>query len=308
VNIYFDIPKEVLNRLFKVLARTQVCRGKSIEIFPRTYMREVDCDDLADVVISLRSFILWVELSRWQWDCIFASISTVSECSLELNALGIDRPALEDPLQLNCFIEITDAWSHLLAPAVCRLHTVKLSYALMTAEQIDEIMSMIVKTEQQDLKLHTLYLQLICIYYYESDFDDEDEVERPVINPDLLAKGICKLHTVYLGGTELTRDQTCTLMATVANTTELRLHKIDLRVVNLSSVPVSILAKAVCRLHTVNLLDTNLSVSQVTALLTEIVKNTGIRLQKLTVDEELIMEVDQNLVVKAKLIVDIHVK
>jgi len=81
---------------------------------------------------------------------------------------------------------------------------------------------------------------------------------------DLLAKAVCRLQSVNLGFTGLTSQQLAAMLE--ASLLSNSLEKVELERVNLSRVPASLLAKAICRLQTVNLGYTRLTGQQSTKI------------------------------------------
>ena len=120
-------------------------------------------------------------------------------------------------------------------------------------------------------------------------------------DPDILATAMCRLYSVVLKGTHLTVKQTIALTAMIGESHDLKLHTINLSGNNLSQVPGHTLARAVCRLQTVVLKDTQLSNDQVTTVLTFISSTTDLKLTKLTFSTNLLskIEIDKDILKKA---------
>jgi len=101
---------------------------------------------------------------------------------------------------------------------------------------------------------------------------DFSRVNMSGVSADKLARAVSHLHTVNLGGTNLTTDQCVKVLeASISSTT---LVNVNLVYVNLSGVPSEILARAVSRLHTVNLGLTNLTTDQCVKLLEASISST----------------------------------
>ena len=111
-------------------------------------------------------------------------------------------------------------------------------------------------------------------------------------DPDTLATEVYRLHSVVLKGTHLTVKQTIALTAMIGKSPDLKLHTINLSGNNLSQVPGHTLARAVCRLQTVVLKDTQLSNDQVTTVLTFISSTTDLKLTKLTFSTNLLSKIE----------------
>ena len=118
-------------------------------------------------------------------------------------------------------------------------------------------------------------------------------------DPDTLATAMCRLHSVVLKGTHLTDKQTKALIAMIGKSPDLKLHTINLSGNDLSKVPGHTLARAVCRLQTVVLKDTQLSIDQVNTILTFISSMTDLKLTNLTFSLKLLSKIDKDMLQKA---------
>ena len=163
--------------------------------------------------------------------------------------------------------------------ALLRLESVSLWGNCLTGEQISQLFLAITETSQ--LRLRKLNIS-------------GNDVSR--VEADLLARFMVRLEEVFLLNTRLTSQQTELLLARIVSPS-LQSGQSPLRALyigdnNLASVSASLLARAVVRLQTVSLDDTNLSSEQVTALLRFISQSEECKLRNL---DMLGMGIDINL-------------
>ena len=163
--------------------------------------------------------------------------------------------------------------------ALLRLESVSLWGNCLTGEQISQLFLAITETSQ--LRLRKLNIS-------------GNDVSR--VEADLLAMSMVRLEEVFLLNTRLTSQQTELLLARIVSPS-LQSGQSPLKALyigdnSLSSVSASLLARAVVRLQTVSLDDTNLRSEQVTALLRFISQSEECKLRNL---DMLGMGVDINL-------------
>ena len=163
--------------------------------------------------------------------------------------------------------------------ALLRLESVSLWGNCLTGEQISQLFLAITETSQ--LRLRKLNIS-------------GNDVSR--VEADLLARSVVRLEEVFLLNTRLTSQQTELLLARIVSPS-LQSGQSPLKALyigdnSLASVSASLLARAVVRLQTVSLDDTNLSGEQVTALLRFISQSEECKLRNL---DMLGMGVDINL-------------
>ena len=163
--------------------------------------------------------------------------------------------------------------------ALLRLESVSLWGNCLTGEQISQLFLAITETSQ--LRLRKLNIS-------------GNDVSR--VEADLLARSVVRLEEVFLLNTRLTSQQTELLLARIVSPS-LQSDQSPLKALyigdnNLASVSASLLARAVVRLQTVSLDDTNLRSEQVTALLRFISQSEECKLRNL---DMLGMGVDINL-------------
>ena len=163
--------------------------------------------------------------------------------------------------------------------ALLRLESVSLWGNCLTGEQISQLLLAITETSQ--LRLRKLNIS-------------GNDVSR--VEADLLARSVVRLEDIFLLNTRLTSQQTELLLARIVSPS-LQSGQSPLRALyigdnSLASVSASVLARAVVRLQTVSLDDTNLRSEQVTALLRFISQSEECKLRNL---DMLGMGVDINL-------------
>ena len=163
--------------------------------------------------------------------------------------------------------------------ALLRLKSVSLWGNCLTGEQISQLFLAITETSQ--LRLRKLNIS-------------GNDVSR--VEADLLARSMVRLEEVFLLNTRLTSQQTELLLARIVSPS-LQSGQSPLKALyigdnSLASVSDSVLARAVVRLQTVSLDDTNLRSEQVTALLRFISQSEECKLRNL---DMLGMGVDINL-------------
>ena len=152
--------------------------------------------------------------------------------------------------------------------ALLRLESVSLWGNCLTGEQISQLFLAITETSQ--LRLRKLNIS-------------GNDVSR--VEADLLARSVVRLEEIFLLNTRLTSQQAELLLARIVSPS-LQSDQSPLKALyigdnNLASVSASLLARAVVRLQTVSLDDTNLSSEQVTSLLTIIAQTSDTRLRHL---------------------------
>ena len=163
--------------------------------------------------------------------------------------------------------------------ALLRLESVSLWGNCLTGEQISQLFLAITETSQ--LRLRKLNIS-------------GNDVSR--VEADLLARSMVRLEEVFLLNTRLTSQQAELLLARIVSPS-LQSGQSPLKALyigdnSLASVSASVLARAVVRLQTVSLDDTNLRSEQVTALLRFISQSEECKLRNL---DMLGMGVDINL-------------
>ena len=163
--------------------------------------------------------------------------------------------------------------------ALLRLESVSLWGNCLTGEQISQLFLAITETSQ--LRLRKLNIS-------------GNDVSR--VEADLLARSVVRLEEIFLLNTRLTSQQTELLLARIVSPS-LQSGQSPLKALyigdnSLASVSASLLARAVVRLQTVSLDDTNLRGEQVTALLRFISQSEECKLRNL---DMLGMGVDINL-------------
>ena len=163
--------------------------------------------------------------------------------------------------------------------ALLRLESVSLWGNCLTGEQISQLFLAITETSQ--LRLRKLNIS-------------GNDVSR--VEADLLARSMVRLEEVFLLNTRLTSQQAELLLARIVSPS-LQSGQSPLKALyigdnSLSSVSASLLARAVVRLQTVSLDDTNLRSEQVTALLRFISQSEECKLRNL---DMLGMGIDINL-------------
>ena len=104
------------------------------------------------------------------------------------------------------------------------------------------------------------------------------------VSPQLLSSALVKLERVELCLCRLSRDQVRAVFTRVAECEDLTLRSLSINFSDLTSVPGSILARAVVRLKTVNLWLCRLTTEQVTTLLTTVLHSPHLTLQSLTLN------------------------
>ena len=163
--------------------------------------------------------------------------------------------------------------------ALLRLESVSLWGNCLTGEQISQLFLAITETSQ--LRLRKLNIS-------------GNDVSR--VEADLLARSVVRLDEIFLLNTRLTSQQAELLLARIVSPS-LQSGQSPLKALyigdnSLASVSASVLARAVVRLQTVSLDDTNLRSEQVTALLRFISQSEECKLRNL---DMLGMGIDINL-------------
>ena len=263
--------------LFSRLASSHSCRGKEMETWEGTDLRKVKSDDLTAVVTQLSSFShkSYSDLTATQLDCLFTSIATSNELRLMKLKLTL------------CYLYACNADN--LARALCRLHTVEFSKTYLTFDQATKLCSAI--AEAADLKLQILKIN--C-----ENFSSVPE--------DTLARVFMKLQRVHFSDVHLTSNQIIVLLSAIANSSELRLHSLGLEDCHISHVPEDTVAKAVCKLRTVDLNGTLLSKEQVTTMLNLIVTADDLPLSFLSLADNVLNLVDSDLIEQTKMKININ--
>jgi len=180
-----------------------------------------------------------------------ASLHTVNLCNTRLTTDQCVK-LLEASISSNTLVEIdlmhvnlSEVPAELLARAVTHLQTVNLSYTDLTTDQCMKVLEV-------SIAFHKLINGSANV--------DLIGVNLSRVPAELLVKAVSRLHTVNLSNTRLTTDQCIKVLeATISSN---RLVEIDLKHVNLSGVPPDLLARAVSRLHTVDLSSTRLTTDQ----------------------------------------------
>jgi len=291
---------EFVAGIFQRLAKTRVSKDKCLNIPYGTNMSKVEPTELAIVVSSLRRLEILADLSTLQWDFILSRISFVSNSKVAIHSL-VMAPCdiFNDPSEVNPF-DLTKSHSLFLASALCSLHTVRLCWCVLSHVQVKVLMSTIANTS--NLRLHTLDLSLLHIdrksdIKYPNYIEGWDEVDSRT-----LARAVCKLHTVHLSWmTDLPPEQFSILFEMIANNSNCRLHSIDLRLADFSDVPKDILARALCKLHTVDILNALVTTEQMISILTKLVEIKNPKLRYLIMSKKLQKKVEKDLLHKAKM-------
>ena len=95
---------------------------------------------------------------------------------------------------------------------------------------------------------------------------------------------MCRLHIADIRFADLTPAQVSTLMTMIADKDDLRLHTIGLPGNNIADVAEYTLARAICRLQSVDLRRTNMTPLQVGTLITTIADTADLRLKSVSLD------------------------
>ena len=100
------------------------------------------------------------------------------------------------------------------------------------------------------------------------------------VDPDTLARALCRIVNVDLIKCNLTEEQLSTVFTNISTSSDLKLRRLAIH--SLSEVPASDLASAVCRLEAIQLIETFITPIQVEALFTAIAESTELKLKCLT--------------------------
>jgi len=211
--------------------------------------------------------------SRWrlepeQWEIVFTDLD---KSLVNLESINLSKVDLE---------KVTPA---LLARVLCRLQKVDLDDACLLEEQCLEFLHCSIESTT----LHDLTLQ-----WFSTNANS--------VPPSIIGQAISRLNTVSLCGTQLTKEQfEAVLEAMLVSET---LENVDLSYNNLSQVDSELLAKAVCRMVTVDLSDTELTKVQSTAILTKMLSSSSSssnRLEEIDLDRAQLEDVPEELIAKA---------
>lgn len=176
----------------------------------------------------------------------------------------------------------------LLAPAIARLRKVDLSSTKLTKEQCKALLNKCAtSTTLKNMRLGM-------------------NNNISVVDPDTLARAVCRLDNVDICNNSLTTDQCTALLQQMVTSPTLQVVNLKLNL--LSDVPVHLLAEALSRLKKVNLWGCRISVDHCTALFTRVVMSRKLRFINLggyNVDNtfcypEKLMGVDQQLIGRVK--------
>ena len=204
---------------------------------------EVDPGLLAKAVTKLETFeVRYTELTQQQAVKILTAISEGSK--LAKLDIGWDDLKEVDP--------------GMLAKVVTKLETLKVGITKLTQQQAVAILTAV----SEGSKLATL----------DINWNDLSGVD-----PGMLAKAVAKLVTLNVRRTNLTHQQTVAILTAVSEGS--KLTELDISCNNLSGLDPGLLARAVTKLETLEVIDTKLTQQQAVAILTTVSK--GSKLTKL---------------------------
>ena len=111
---------------------------------------------------------------------------------------------------------------------------------------------------------------------------------------------------MHFSDVHLTSNQIIVLLSAIANSSDCRLNSLGLEDCHISHVPEDTVARAVCKLWTVDLNGTLLSKEQVTAILNLIVTADDLRLSFLNLADNVLNLVDSDFIEKVKMKININ--
>ena len=152
-----------------------------------------------------------------------------------------------------------------LSSALLRLESVSLWGDCLDADQLTQLFLSLSQTTARDLRLRSLNIS-------------GNDLSR--LEAGQLARSVARLQEIFLLNTRLTSTQAEMILAEIASSSS-PLRGLYLGDNNLASVSPALLARAVGRLRTVSLDDTNLSSEQVTSVLSHIAQCDDTNLRNL---------------------------
>ena len=200
-------------------------------------------------------------LSTVQVTQMFTQIAESPNASLKLAKLNLDS------------VNLSSVPPILLAQAAIRLQELSLIYTQprLSIAQLTQMFTQIADSSDANLKLTKL---------------DLSSVDLSSVLPIVLAQAAIRLEELDLRNTKLIPVQVTPLFTQIAETINgsIKLTKLNLSFVNLSSVPPLLLAQAAIRLQELNLRSTKLSREQLTLLFTQIADSSDANLKLVKFD------------------------
>ena len=264
-----DFPADQSIALLK-LAGSEDSKLKKLEII-RCDLSGISPDIWEEAIVSLKriDFLNYTNLTPDQLQRIF---TTIANCeSLKLTELRIYDG------------NISSVPADVLAKAIPRLESIELRRTNLTPNQAQHLFTKIADCEN---------LKLTELEVFWNNLSS--------VSADVLAKAISRVKTVDLLSTDLTPKQVQRIFQMIANCENLKLTELQIGWTNLSSVSADVLAKAISRVETVYLINTDLTPKQVQRIFQKIANCENLKLTKLHIDPNNLSSVPEDVLAKAK--------
>jgi len=190
------------------------------------------------------------------------------------------------PLQVLCRVVLVSKYFHSLGSEPSLWNKCSISRRKLRSHGLKSLMTIVRYTQVEKLDMSVTWLTAgQCTSLIQDSLETNLQhlnlygVDLSLVDAQLLAKAVARLHKVNLGWTRLTGEQSIAVFREIVKS-DGSLADMNMFRVNLSDVPSDLLAEAVSRLTIVKLTNTQLRTDQLVALLEQIMC-PGSKLQNL---------------------------